>query len=166
MFSEVSSDFLSTPNLVLLIAGYIDTVFPVGYVFNGLALFATCSALFAASKVSGLDIFGFVFVGVYAGDVTNYFLGRLLGPKIITRWPFSKRPNLLPRGRTFLDRYGVYSLVAGRFIAPLRPVVPLLCGAASIPLHKFLVASAISCVLWVAFWTVVLVTTIGSVRSL
>ncbi len=67
------------------------------------------------------------------GDAISYWLGLRYGHLTETRWPFTRHPELLPRGYAFFDRHGVKSVFIGRFFGPLRAVIPLVAGITRMP---------------------------------
>ena len=52
------------------------------------------------------------------GDSISYWLGLRYGHLTETRWPFTRHPEILPRGYAFFDRHGVKSVFIGRFFGP------------------------------------------------
>lgn len=91
-----------------------------------------------------------VAVGAALGDWVSYALGRRLKGRAREMWPFSRRPDLMPRGERFFFRWGAMSVVLCRFFSPLRATVPLLCGMFEMPVAAFQVANWISAFLWAA----------------
>ena len=58
----------------------------------------------------------------------SYAIGYRLKDRARQIWPFTRRPELLPRAERFFARWGVMSVVLCRFVSPLRATIPLLCG--------------------------------------
>jgi len=52
------------------------------------------------------------------------------------------------RGISFFKRYGVHSVFIGRFLGPLRAVVPLVAGMMHMPPLRFNTANVLSAVVW------------------
>jgi hypothetical protein len=63
-------------------------------------------------------------------------------------WPFSRYPGMLVRGMDFFRRHGWKSVLAGRFIGPLRPVIPTTAGMMGMPLRNFLAVCVPACIIW------------------
>lgn len=86
--------------------------------------------------------------GAALGDWLSYWLGLHYHEQIAKMWPLSKHPDLLPRGRTFFEKYGAWAIVLGRFSGPLRASVPIVAGAVEMSRPKFQLANWSSAFLW------------------
>jgi membrane protein DedA with SNARE-associated domain len=79
-------------------------------------------------------------VGILAGDLTVYWLGRRYGQAFMThratRWIFSKQN----RGRIerFYERFGLWAVFVSRFVAGIRVGSFFLAGASRVRLRSFL----------------------------
>ena len=91
-----------------------------------------------------------VAIGAALGDWVSYVLGDKLKDRAREIWPFTRHPELMPRGERFFLRWGAMSVVLCRFFSPLRATVPLLCGIFEMPALVFQVANWISAFLWAA----------------
>lgn len=91
-----------------------------------------------------------VAVGAALGDWASYVLGDLLKDRAREFWPFTRHPELMPRGERFFLRWGAMSVVLCRFFSPLRATVPLLCGMFEMPKLVFQIANWLSAPLWAA----------------
>ena len=58
------------------------------------------------------------------------------------------RMALLPRAHRLFERWGIFAVFFGRFIGPLRAVVPLVAGTATMPLIPFQMANWLSALAW------------------
>ena len=65
-------------------------------------------------------------------------------------WPLSRYPDLLPRGESFVRKWGVPGIFIGRFFGPLRASVPLVAGIFEMPYWRFQFANFSSALLWSA----------------
>ncbi|NVL28712.1 DedA family protein, partial [Pseudomonas syringae pv. actinidiae] len=86
-------------------------------------------------------------------------LGGLLGMRCLTssagasiRIFASCRPAHAPgmdgRRRELFHRYGIASLLVGRFIGPLRPMLPMIAGMCDMPLPRFIAVSVLAAAGW------------------
>jgi membrane protein DedA with SNARE-associated domain len=89
-------------------------------------------------------------VGAALGDWVSYWLGMHYHKEIAAMWPIKNYPDLLPKGRTFFDKYGAWAIVFGRFSGPLRASVPIIAGAVRMPQGLFQFANWTSAFLWAA----------------
>src|SRR5207237_4099965 len=82
------------------------------------------------------------------GDSISYWIGRRFGGAIGRVWPFSRNPDLLPRGIAFFERHGGKSVFIGRFFGPVRAVIPLAAGLMRMPRGAFWLANVTSALVW------------------
>lgn len=104
--------------------------------------------------IGGGDLTAFLIVwtaasiGAALGDWVSYWLGRHFHDDIARMWPLSRHPDLLPRGHAFMEKYGVWAIVLGRFSGPFRASVPIVAGATEMDRVKFQIANWTSAFLW------------------
>jgi membrane-associated protein len=91
-------------------------------------------------------------VAAVAGNVTGYWVGRLIGPPLFKpRQGLVGRildPKHVERTRVFLDRYGSRALILARFVPIVRTFVTLVAGVSRMDFRKFIGYTAIGGVLW------------------
>ena len=87
-------------------------------------------------------------VGAALGDWVSYWLGYHFHDDIARMWPLSRHPDLLPRGHAFMEKYGVWAIVLGRFSGPFRASVPIVAGATQMDRTHFQIANWSSALLW------------------
>lgn len=107
----------------------------------------------AAIGVAGLDFWPLwlaAAVGAALGDWLSYWIGYHYHHQIAGMWPLNRNPQLLPRGHRLFEKYGVMAVFIGRFFGPLRAVVPLIAGTATMPLLPFQLANWSSAFIWAA----------------
>ena len=84
------------------------------------------------------------------GDNTNYWVGRLSGPRIFARDDslLFKKKHLL-RAADFYATHGAKTVVLARFMPIIRTFAPLVAGGAGMPYPTFLTYSVIGGVAWI-----------------
>ena len=163
MYFEASSDFFDTlfnsEKLIhyggltlMLIIIYAETGLFLGFFLPGDALLFT-SGLLCGTKDLSINIFVlliFVTIAAIAGNITGYFTGKFLGPRLFKKedsWLFSKKH--LNKARQFYKKYGGGSIIAGRFLPIVRTFVPIVAGAIKMDVGKFTIYNIIGAFLWV-----------------
>ncbi|WVM90805.1 VTT domain-containing protein [Halopseudomonas pachastrellae] len=61
---------------------------------------------------------------------------------------FRRHPQWIDRGERFFRRYGWVSVVLGRFIGPIRPIIPLVAGMFDMPAWRFVAINLLSALVW------------------
>ena len=114
----------------------------------GTSLLVAAGALTATGMLSPAAVLAGAVLGAVLGDAVSYWLGRRFGGSLARIWPFTRNPELLPRGVRFFRRWGGLSVFIGRFFGPLRAVVPLAAGIMQMPSGRFWIANTISALVW------------------
>ena len=89
-------------------------------------------------------------VGAILGDGASYWLGRHYRERIRAMWPLRQHPGLLARGQAYFERNGGKSVFLGRFLGPVRAIVPVIAGMSSMPPMQFYVMNVLSAFGWAA----------------
>jgi len=117
-------------------------------------LFAT-GALAATGALNGPVAFALLAFAAFAGNATNYAIGRLVGPRVFRaadeRGLVHRLLNRehLTRAHAFFLQYGGKAVVLSRFMPIVRTFVPFVAGAAEMPPHTFLVYNVGGAAGWV-----------------
>ena len=110
--------------------------------------------LFLVGAAIGLDPTLFLWcwaaaaAGAWAGDLFSYWLGRRFSDRIPGIWPLSRRPDMLASGQLLFSRHGGKAVFVGRFVGPIRPVVPLIAGTMALRPALFLAFAVPAGLLW------------------
>lgn len=87
-------------------------------------------------------------LGAVLGDWTSYGLGFYFKGDLERHWPLSRYPALLARCHAFFRKWGLFGVFLGRFIGPLRSIMPLIAGACAMPWPAFTTANIASALVW------------------
>src|SRR5215831_5740816 len=87
--------------LVMFVTAFGESFAFVSLAFPGTSLLIAAGALMSAGTLP----YGAV-IGATLGDTISYWLGRRFGDAIGRFWPFSRYPDLLPRGIAFFEQHG------------------------------------------------------------
>jgi len=85
-----------------------------------------------------------------AGDNTNYWIGRKIGPKVFSQEDsrlFNK--EYLNRTQVFYEKYGKAAVIIARFLPIIRTFAPFVAGIGKMRYRIFLLFSIIGAALWV-----------------
>ena len=91
----------------------------------------------------------------FSGDNTNYWIGRLIGSRLIQRanGKLIKREHL-DKAHTFYEKYGGKTIVIARFMPIVRTYAPFVAGVGLMRYRLFVLFSALGSVLWISSLTV------------
>jgi membrane-associated protein len=111
-------------------------------------LFAT-GALAAAGVIDVVAVLSLLTAAAIIGDNTNYFIGRVVGPRVFTegrRW--LKREHLL-RTQRFYEKHGGKTVILARFVPIVRTFAPFVAGVGRMHYPRFLAFDVGGGILWV-----------------
>lgn len=111
----------------------------------------TMTAIGTLAGAGVIPLWGTIFwaiLGAIVGDGISYWLGHYFKDRIRNMWPFKHNPGILEKGENFVHKYGVMSVFIGRFVGPVRALVPVVAGMLGMkPLH-FTIANVASAIGW------------------
>ena len=134
-------------------AAFIESFALIGVIIPGVVLLAVISGM-AASTLSVFELVLIAYVASFLADILSFLLGTGISKSIDKLWPFNKYPNLLVQGRTFVKRFGILGVFVGKFIGPIRPLLPLTAGSLGMNFKYFLTVEIFSSFLWALLYTV------------
>ena len=134
-------------------AAFIESFALIGVVIPGVVLLAVISGM-AASTLNVFELVLIAYVASFLADILSFLLGTGISKSIDKLWPFNKYPNLLVQGRRFVKRFGILGVFVGKFIGPIRPLLPLTAGSLGMNFKYFLTVEIFSSFLWALLYTV------------
>jgi len=132
----------------LFLTALIESLAIAGIIVPGVALLFAFAALAGKSGLPLSEALLWAGLGAVAGDAISFAIGRLFKGRLDTVWPFNRYPSLIARGENFFRAHGGKSVVIGRFVGPIRPVIPLIAGALTMSWQRFLTFNLLSAVGW------------------
>lgn len=120
----------------------------VGMFVPGAVLMVGTGALIATGTLPFWPILWCAVAGAIAGDGLSFWLGHHYKEKLRTLWPFSRYPGLIDQGQYFLQKHGGKSVAFGRFVGPVRAIIPAVAGMMGMSPLRFIVANVSSALVW------------------
>ena len=133
---------------VIGIAAFLETLVVVGLILPGVAILFALGALAGSGLLDIVPVYLWAFLGAALGDAVSYQLGYHYHNRVRGWWPFDKHPEWLDKGEQFIRRFGVMSIAIGRFVGPVRPVVPVVAGMLNMSPRQFYITNLVSSVPW------------------
>ncbi len=135
----------------LTIIVFTETGLFFGFFLPGDSLLVTAGLLSASGMPLDVFLLGALLnAAAVLGDNTNYWIGRLSGPKIFKREEslFFRRRHV-ERAHEFYERHGAKTIVLARFVPIVRTFAPLVAGVAQMSYRVFLTFSIIGGTAWI-----------------
>jgi membrane protein DedA with SNARE-associated domain len=121
---------------------FLSLLLPASVILLGIG------ALMGASNIPFIPVCIAAAVGSIIGYGVSYYLGLYYKDDIPKLWPFSKYPDMIPRGRTFFEKWGAIGVFLGHFFGPLRAVIPVVAGMYELKQTQFWAANVASSCIW------------------
>jgi membrane-associated protein len=153
---DVSIQFIkSHPELAcfsLFLWAFLETGLLLGLILPAEKILIVGGILVSKGVISSLSFFFCGVSGTFFGYTITYFVGYYIGEefleKNLQRLRLSRDDFI--KTKRFVETKGEISLVFGRFIPVVRPLLPLLIGTFRPPLKKFTLFNFLGAILWIS----------------
>jgi membrane protein DedA with SNARE-associated domain len=152
---------------IIFLVSFGESFAFVSFLFPGTAIMVAAGTLIPSGIIPLWPVLIGAVAGATLGDFISYWIGYRFGPVLETHWPFVSHPHLLANGHALFEKHGALSVFIGRFLGPLRAVVPLVAGSLQMPVDRFLIANVASAIIWapaLLFVGWLTITAIGALR--
>ena len=134
--------------LATFVISLAESLAIIGTLIPGTLVMGAIGALIGAGILPGIEITLWAIAGAVVGDGMSYWLGYHYHGHIREIWPFRSYPSLLKKGENFFLKYGGMSVFMGRFIGPIRPIIPVVAGMMNMSPSRFTLANITSAIAW------------------
>ncbi len=139
------------PNLAGLATFLIsaaESIAVIGTIVPGTVVMTAVGTLIGAGVIPLWSTIIWAILGAIAGDNVSYWGGRYYKAGLRRAWPFRNYPQLLESGERFFHKHGSKSILIGRFIGPVRALVPVVAGMLHMKPLRFILTSIIASAAW------------------
>ena len=141
-------DHPSLAALAVFLIAFGESLALIGIIMPGALLMVGLGTLIALGALDFWMVYSFAVLGAIAGDGASFWLGTHFRERLLEFWPFNRYQSLVNRGKKFFEKHGVKSVILGRFIGPIRPILPAIAGIMRMPVRTYLVANIGSAIFW------------------
>lgn len=134
--------------LAILLVACIECLAVAGILVPGTVVLFALGMLAGGGSLTLWQTLLLAYVGGLLGDLLSYALGRRFHQNIRRLPVLRKHPEWIGGAELYFLRYGAVSLLIGRFIGPLRPMLPVVAGMLDMPFARFLAISLLSGAGW------------------
>lgn len=135
-------------NAIIFLVAMTESLLIVGIIVPGAAIMVGAGALIAVGTLQFWSCMLFAVAGAIVGDGLSYFIGYRYKNQLRGFWPFSRHPAIITRGEVFFLQHGGKSIFFGRFVGPVRAVIPAIAGMLGVPPLRFFVINVVSAIAW------------------
>ncbi|CAK0751492.1 membrane-associated protein [Gammaproteobacteria bacterium] len=134
--------------IVVFLVNLSESLVVVGLFVPGTVVMFGIGALVALGAMGLWSTLAWAVLGALVGDGVSYMVGRHYHEHLRVMWPFNRHPEWIQGAEKFFVRHGSKSVIFGRFVGPVRPVIPAVAGMMGMPAISFYWANFISALIW------------------
>lgn len=118
------------------------------------------SLLFVAGALCGLGalqlewLAPLLMIAAFSGDNTNYWIGRLIGVRLLKRTNGLIKREHIDKTHAFYAKHGGKTILFARFLPIVRTFAPFVAGIALMRYRLFMLYSALGSLAWIGSLTV------------
>ena len=119
------------------------------------------SLLFVAGALCGMGalklewLVPLLILAAFSGDNTNYWIGRLVGIRLLKRTNGLIKREHLDKTHAFYEKHGGKTIIFARFLPIIRTFAPFVAGIGLMRYRLFMLFSALGSAAWIGSLTVV-----------
>ncbi len=132
----------------IFFTAFLESLAIAGVIIPGVAVLFFLAVLTGHGATQLSTALLMAFLGAVSGDGLSFWLGKHFKDRIHHIWPFSRYPKVLQSGTRFFETHGGKSVIIGRFIGPIRPIIPMVAGALNMSAKRFFIYNASSAIVW------------------
>jgi undecaprenyl-diphosphatase len=133
---------------VVFLVALAESLAVVGLAVPGAAAMVAAGAFIALGALEFWPTLLVATAGAITGDGISFWLGHRYRDRIRSVWPFRRHPDWLTRGEQFFHRHGGKSVLLGRFVGPVRPIIPVVAGMFGMQPVLFYAINVLSALVW------------------
>lgn len=129
---------------------FLEAFVGIGLFVSGAILLSICTYLYVEQIATLHSMLPLAFLGALLSDHSGYYIGRSMGPRFHDSAFAIKRAQKLKKAEQSIAKYGGFAIFIGRFVTPIRSIVPLVTGVSGMARAKYSIFDTFACALWTA----------------
>lgn len=146
--TDLINQYPTWAGAIVFLVAMVESLAIIGVVVPGVAIMFAIGALISNGTLDLISTVLWAAAGASFGDGLSFALGKYYDEKIYQIAWFKKHPDVLKKGHDFFDKYGLISILIGRFVGPIRAVIPLIAGILNMPVKHYISINIIASLLW------------------
>jgi len=126
----------------------LESLVLIGISIPGAALIIAFGALVALGYLDFTTTMLLCITGAITGDGISYWIGYRYQEQLKNIWPFKHFKSQIQSGERFFEKHGGKSVVFGRFVGPVRAIIPTIAGMMGMSPLRFTIINVLSAIAW------------------
>jgi membrane-associated protein len=139
---------------ILFLIIYCETGFVVTPFLPGDSLLFVAGALCGMGALQLELLAPLLMLAAFSGDNTNYWIGRLVGIRLLKRTNGLVKREHLDKTHAFYEKHGGKTILFARFLPIVRTFAPFVAGIGLMRYRMFMMFSAMGSLAWIGSLTV------------
>ena len=140
--------------LIVFIIAFAESMAIIGLLIPGWVLLLGIGTLIGTDVLDFFPIVISAYFGAVIGEYLSFYVGYHYHESIL-QWRFvASHQKLIDRTRDFFEKHGAMGVFIGRFIGPIRAVIPLIAGVAEMPKRTFFWVNLTSGLIWAPLYLI------------
>ncbi|WP_154222824.1 DedA family protein [Marinicella rhabdoformis] len=138
--------------ILIFLFAFGESILLVGIILPGAAFLLALGTMIGLGAVEFYPAWFWASLGAFFGDGISFWIGHKYKRRLLKIWPMYKFPDLIDKGERFFKKYGGVSVFIGRFVGPVRPVIPAIGGMMGMNVRLYVAISLVASILWAPFY--------------
>ncbi|CAL4319183.1 Inner membrane protein YabI [Buchnera aphidicola (Symydobius americanus)] len=134
--------------IIVFLVTFLESLALIGLILPGIVFMTTLGALIGNDQLPIHPAWIIGMIGCLLGDYLSYYVGWKCKNWIKKINLINKNILLFNKIKQTLYQYGMFTIFFGKFIGPMRPLVPMIAGMIKLPIKKFILPSLIGSFFW------------------
>lgn len=134
--------------VLIFLTAFTESLAIVGILVPGALILFGLGALVAFDVLDLGTTWFWCSVGAVLGDGLSFWLGHHYRDRLRGIWPFSRYKEMMRSGERFFQKHGGLSIFVGRFVGPVRPIIPVTAGMLGMPIKRYVPVNIVASILW------------------
>lgn len=135
------------PWLALALA-FLETLAFFSILVPSTAILVAVGGLVATGSLELLPIWIGASMGALIGSTFSWWLGTRYGPRMLNIWPLNRDPDAVGRSQRAFAKWGPGAVFIGHFFGPLRSIVFIAAGVATMGPGRFQSVNIPAALIW------------------
>jgi membrane protein DedA with SNARE-associated domain/membrane-associated phospholipid phosphatase len=146
--TQFVADYRYLAYLLVFVVAFWESIPVFGIFVPGSTIIVAASILIPSGALELFPVLMTAILGSIAGDCGSFLMGRRYGRSLLSWGPLARREDMVARAERFFREHGGKGIIIGRFLAPIRGILPAMAGMTGITWSRFLPAAVFAALGW------------------